>query len=807
MSLIRPQQVLGGLADEGEVEALLAGERVGGVGRQQLGEADDRVEGGPQLVAHRGQELALQAVGAHGLLAVRLELAALRLDLVQEGAPLLLQRLGAGDVAEEPLAGDEAVLLQARAHRPLDVHLAAVPGQEHGLHRTGRLAGPQPLEHRHAVLGLARRHDVEQGQLAGLLLRVPEGLPPPPVDVLHPPLAVDALDEVSRGLQELAEPALAGGEGVAGPPRFGDVEGEAEHVGGAGERGVQDVAVHPAPLLPLAGDQAHHPLGGLVPADAGQVAREAVADGRRQEEGEVAAGQLLRSEAERAGGGWIDAQQAPVEVVGAEEAEAVLEDVAVALLALAQGRLGQLAGGDVDEDADVPGEEVAVVVEGRAVGRHPDLPVAALEAVLVMVADPLRRGGGPRGLDVLPVAGVDGGQPPLAQGLVGRQAAHQAPGGVDVQKVPRGGRLGDAHGSQRQQRPPARLAAAQRALRLQAGGDVERDPLQQLGAVRAAPQGDALQHGDDVAVPPAQPGLDVVEAPRLAQGGEHAVPALGERIEHVGRGGQRLVAVGEAQQADEALVAVEEAAVGRAQVGRGRIVLEEPAEALLRLRPRPLGLPVERHVDQRAGDAGDTGDTGDAGRLGALPRPDRALDEDELAGAGEQRDREPRHLGAGEDRPLDVAPGRELVGGEEVREARPPQLALGAGQHLQPAGVEAVEPSAGVEREGQQRELAGGRRGAGGDRRLPQLRDLALPLLGVAPQAAHEPPRLHGLAAEQDEGQGEERPGPGARAAPRGASAPRPRGAAPPWRSPGRRRCRRCRPCRRCPAAPPRGGS
>jgi hypothetical protein len=87
------------------VKALLLAERMQGVVGEQLREADDGVERRAQLVAHGGQELALQPVGVHRLLAVQLEV--LVLDLAEVGAPLLLELAAAPDVAEEALAYPE----------------------------------------------------------------------------------------------------------------------------------------------------------------------------------------------------------------------------------------------------------------------------------------------------------------------------------------------------------------------------------------------------------------------------------------------------------------------------------------------------------------------------------------------------------------------------------------------------------------------------------------------------------------------------------------------------------------------------
>ncbi len=70
------QQVLAALEHVIELLQLALGERRLLVALQELREAEDRVERGPELVAHRGQELALGRARRFGESAGRGELAA-----------------------------------------------------------------------------------------------------------------------------------------------------------------------------------------------------------------------------------------------------------------------------------------------------------------------------------------------------------------------------------------------------------------------------------------------------------------------------------------------------------------------------------------------------------------------------------------------------------------------------------------------------------------------------------------------------------------------------------------------------------
>ena len=114
-----------------------------------------------------------------------------------------------------------------------------------------------------------------------------------------------------------------------GLPQLGDVDGVAEDDRGPARALDQPVAIGPEALGAVA--RAHQHVAGVAPGP--PQAREVLGQERAgplgQEVGEAAAGQLLGQVAERRGGGGVDRVELPLQVVRADQAEAVLEELPV----------------------------------------------------------------------------------------------------------------------------------------------------------------------------------------------------------------------------------------------------------------------------------------------------------------------------------------------------------------------------------------------------------------------------------------------------------------------------------------------
>ena len=126
---------------------------------------------------------------------------------------------------------------------------------------------------------------------------------------------------------------------------LGDVERVAEHVRRLSRLLGADVPIHPDALRALAVD---HPqqtgIDGtrVDPAEVVVVEHPRVG---RDEVAEIPADPFIRRVPERPGGGRIDEQQLSVEIVGADQAETVLDQLTVAPLDLAKRLFRAQAGG------------------------------------------------------------------------------------------------------------------------------------------------------------------------------------------------------------------------------------------------------------------------------------------------------------------------------------------------------------------------------------------------------------------------------------------------------------------------------
>ena len=98
----------------------------------------------------------------------------------------------------------------------------------------------------------------------------------------------------------------------------------------------QGVLVFPDPIFPRACLHMHHALGGPVFPDLVHVRVESLPGFRREKLTEIPLQKLVRSVPDDPGGPWIHGEDAPLQVVRADEVLAVLHEVPVPILALPQ---------------------------------------------------------------------------------------------------------------------------------------------------------------------------------------------------------------------------------------------------------------------------------------------------------------------------------------------------------------------------------------------------------------------------------------------------------------------------------------
>ena len=157
--------------------------------------------------------------------------------------------------------------------------------------------------------------------------------------LLH--MSVQFVVRTPQGLLVLAERSL-------GNDPLGDVDGVAEDVWKIPRLFVQHITVHPHTGPPVAGDHTHQP--GILPivTNALEVAIEKMACLGGKKFGQIATNPVLGLIPERARRSRIDRQQTTVQIVRADETQTVLNEVAVAPLALFERLLRLLPGcGDV----------------------------------------------------------------------------------------------------------------------------------------------------------------------------------------------------------------------------------------------------------------------------------------------------------------------------------------------------------------------------------------------------------------------------------------------------------------------------
>ena len=129
-----------------------------------------------------------------------------------------------------------------------------------------------------------------------------------------------------------------------------DVEGVTEDVGRPARILVKDVAVHPHARASVARDHAHQAAVLSVLPHAAKVAGEEMTSLGREKLGEVRADAVFGLVAKGVCGGGIDGQQPAVQIVRADQTEAVIDEVAIPALALLERLLRLLPGrGDVSE--------------------------------------------------------------------------------------------------------------------------------------------------------------------------------------------------------------------------------------------------------------------------------------------------------------------------------------------------------------------------------------------------------------------------------------------------------------------------
>ena len=114
---------------------------------------------------------------------------------------------------------------------------------------------------------------------------------------------------------------------------------------GAVGRMRQDVAIEPDSALAGERAHAHQALVAALLTNASQVVVEQVALVRREELAQVAADAVLRLIAERLSGCGVDRHDDAVQVVRADQSQAVLDQLAVAPFALEQGVMDVPPGG------------------------------------------------------------------------------------------------------------------------------------------------------------------------------------------------------------------------------------------------------------------------------------------------------------------------------------------------------------------------------------------------------------------------------------------------------------------------------
>ena len=148
----------------------------------------------------------------------------------------------------------------------------------------------------------------------------------------------------------IAQRVLVLPERSLGGDPLSDIEGVAENVGRRPRLFVQHVAVHPHARRPVPGNDAHQP--GVLPTlpDALKIAIEQMTGFRGEKFREVRADPTLRLVAEGACGSRINRQQTTVQIVGTDQAQAVLDEIAISPLALLERVLRLLPGrGDLVE--------------------------------------------------------------------------------------------------------------------------------------------------------------------------------------------------------------------------------------------------------------------------------------------------------------------------------------------------------------------------------------------------------------------------------------------------------------------------
>ena len=174
------------------------------------------------------------------------------------------------------------------------------------------------------------------------------------------------------------------------------------------------------------------------------------------EVGEAMAGELFGLVAEAAGGVAINGEQSAVHVVSADDAETVLDELAVAGLTLADDGFGVAAAGDIHAGGDDEVDGALRVEErGGGPGDEADLAVAGDPGMFVA----LREGSGANGFeaahDLFAILGrnetlPEGTADELGEGIAGDDLAgaieaHDAAGGVEHEDKGADGVEGGVH--------------------------------------------------------------------------------------------------------------------------------------------------------------------------------------------------------------------------------------------------------------------------------------------------------------------------------------------------------------------------
>src|SRR6266566_5720540 len=137
---------------------------------------------------------------------------------------------------------------------------------------------------------------------------------------------------------------------------FGDVVRVAQDVGRLSRLIVSDIAVLPGPFIPIFREHLEQTAMGSVLPDALEIVGEESLHGWSENLGHASSDELRRLISERSGSGGVDHEKPALHIVGADQAQRVIDQFAITLLAVAQRLLSLFARRDVAADSEKPGD-------------------------------------------------------------------------------------------------------------------------------------------------------------------------------------------------------------------------------------------------------------------------------------------------------------------------------------------------------------------------------------------------------------------------------------------------------------------